>query len=46
MLYQMDDVLIFGCDKPLHNEILIAAMKWIEAAGVTLHSEKCEFAKS
>ena len=46
VLCQMDDVLIFGCDKPQHDERLIAAMKRIEAAGVTLNSEKCEFAKS
>ena len=37
------DVLIFGCDNAEHNERLIATMKWIEAAGVTLNSEKCDF---
>ena len=46
VLCQMDDVLIFGCDKAQHDERLIAAMKRIEAAGVTLNSEKCEFARS
>ena len=37
------DVLIFGCDNAQHDKRLIAAMKWIEAAGVTLNSEKCDF---
>ena len=46
MLCQMDDMLIFGCDKPQHDERLIATMKRIEAAGVTFNSEKCEFTKS
>ena len=46
VLFQMDDVLIIGRDKPQHDERLIAAMKRIEATGVTLNSEKCEFAMS
>ena len=46
VLCQMDDVLIFGSDKAQHDQRLTAALKRLQAAGVTLNSEKCEFAKT
>ena len=46
MLCQMDDVLTFGSNKAQHDARLTAVLKRLEAAGVTLNSEKCEFAKS
>ena len=42
----MDYVLIFGSDKTQHNTRLTAVLKRLEAAGVTLNSEKCEFTRS
>ena len=45
VLCQMDDILIFGRDTAEHNSRVIAVLKRIEAAGVTLNPEKCEFAK-
>ena len=41
----MDDVLIFGSNQEEHDTRLVAVMTRIEAAGVTLNSEKCEFNK-
>ena len=46
VLCQMDDVLIFGSDKAKHDQRLTAALKRLQVAGVTLNSEKCEFAKT
>ena len=43
---QMDDVLVFGNCKPQHDARLLAVLKRIEAAGVTLNAEKCEFSKT
>lgn len=45
VLCQMDDVLIHGRDETEHNTRVIAALKRIEAAGVTLNRDKCEFGK-
>ena len=45
VLCHMDDVLVHGADKVEHGVHLTAALKGIEAAGVTLNSEKCEFEK-
>jgi hypothetical protein len=42
----LDDVLVYGKDKKEHDDRLKAALKRIEAAGVTLNSNKCEFGKS
>ena len=42
----MDDVLIFGGDKAQHDEMLTTILKRLQAAGVTLNSEKCEFRKT
>ena len=46
VLCLMEDVLIFGSDKAQHGARLTAVLKRLEAAGVTLNSEKCEFAKN
>ena len=43
VLCQMDDVLIFGSNQAEHDSRVIAVLKRLEAAGVTLNSEKCEF---
>ena len=45
MLCQMDDVLIFGSDKAQRDQRLTAVLKRLQATGVTLNSEKCEFVK-
>ena len=45
VLCHMDDILVHGADKVEHGVRLTAALKRIEAAGVTLNSEKCEFEK-
>ena len=41
----MDDVLVHGADKVEHDARCAAMLKRIEAVGVTLNSEKCEFEK-
>ena len=46
VLCLMDDVLIFGKDKEQHDVKLMEVLKRIAEAGVTLNSEKCEFAKN
>ena len=45
VLCQMDDVLIHGKNTTEHDARLNAVLKRLEAAGVTLNSEKCEFSK-
>ena len=42
----VDDVLIFGRTKMEHDARLDTALQQIQAAGVTLNQEKCEFQKS
>ena len=42
----MDDLLVFGSNKAEHNSQLLAVLKRIEAAGVTLNITKCEFNKT
>ena len=42
----MDDILIFGKDQNEHDTRLTAALERIQAAGVTLNKEKCEFNKT
>ena len=39
----MDDILVYGCSQEEHNRRLIAALKQIERAGITLNKEKCKF---
>uniref|UniRef100_A0A1X7TIF7 Reverse transcriptase domain-containing protein n=1 Tax=Amphimedon queenslandica TaxID=400682 RepID=A0A1X7TIF7_AMPQE len=46
VLCHIDDVIIFGKNKKEHDDRLHAALKKIQAAGVTLNGEKCEFNKS
>lgn len=41
----MDDVLIYGANEAEHNSQLTAIMEHLEAAGVTLNPDKCEFSK-
>ena len=43
MVCLMDDILIFGSNTAEHDSRLEAALKRIEAAGVTLNPNKCEF---
>ena len=45
VICQMDDVLVFGKDDEEHDTRLRAALKRIQAAGVTLNKDKCEFRK-
>ena len=45
LVCQMDDVLVFGATQDEHDKRLIAALKRIETAGVTLNPNKCEFNK-
>ena len=40
---QMDDVLVFGHTTAEHDKRLMAALKWIKEAGVTLNRDKCSF---
>ena len=42
----MDDIIVFGTNQEDHHERLIATLKRLQQAGVTLNSEKCEFNKS
>ena len=45
VLCLMDDILIFGKDQKEHDTRLTAALERIQAAGVTLNKDKCEFNK-
>ena len=42
----MNDVQVFGKDKQEHDTRVMAALRRIETAGVTLSPKKCEFKKS
>ena len=42
----MDDVVLFSRDKEEHRRRLPVVLKKIEAAGVTLNPNKCEFGKT
>lgn len=46
VLCHIDDVIIFSKYKQEHDNRLHAALRKIQAAGVTLNSDKCEFNKS
>ena len=39
----MDDVLVFGANQEEHNSRLTAVLERVQAAGVTLNPDKCEF---
>lgn len=41
----MDDILVFGSNQEEHDDRLIAVLKRLEQAGVTLNDTKCQFAK-
>ena len=43
---QMDDILVFGCNKVEHDARLLAVLEHIKAAGATLRAQKCEFGKT
>ena len=42
----MDDIMIFGHTKEKHNSRLEIALRHIEATGVTLNPNKCQFGKT
>ena len=42
----MVDIFIFGCSKEEHDVQLEAALRKIQAAGVTLNPTKCRFGKT
>ena len=42
-LCHIDDVLVYGATRAEHDARLEAVIKRLEAAGVTLNSDKCEF---
>ncbi|KXJ30128.1 Retrovirus-related Pol polyprotein from transposon opus [Exaiptasia diaphana] len=42
----IDDTLVFGRNQQEHDERLHKVLKRIEAAGITLNLDKCEFAKT
>ena len=42
---QIDDVMVFGATRKEHDDRLFAVLQRLQAAGVTLNAEKCEFAK-
>ena len=46
VLCHMDDVMIFGHTKEEHDSRLEIALRRIEAAGVTLNPNKCQFGKT
>ena len=46
VLCLMDDILTFGKDQKEHDTRLTAALEKIQAAGVTLNKDKCEFNKT
>ena len=46
VLCLMDDIIVFGTNQEDHHERLMATLKRLQQAGVTLNSEKCEFNKS
>ena len=46
VLCLIDDVLVFGRDQEEHDQRLSAVLEKIQAAGVTLNHEKCEFNKT
>jgi len=43
VLCLIDDILVFGKDCADHDKRLHNVMKWIQQAGVTLNTDKCEF---
>ena len=46
VLCQTDDVLVFRKDQAEHNSSVAAVLERIQAAGLTLNPDKCEFGKT
>ena len=46
VLCLMDDIIIHGKNQQEHKERLLATIQRLQAAGVTLNQEKCQFGKS
>ena len=46
VLCHMDDIFIFGRDQGEHDPRLAAALRSIQAAGVTLNADKCLFSQT
>ena len=46
ILCQIDDVLVYGKDQDEHDRRVTVVLKRIQAAGVTLNPDKCEFGKT
>ena len=46
VLILMDDILVFGRDQKEHDSRLKMVLQHVEAAGVTLNREKCEFSQT
>ena len=46
VLCLMDDIIIHGKNQQEHKERLLATLQRLQAAGVTLNQEKCQFGKS
>ena len=42
---QIDHVMVFGATRKEHDDRLFAVLQRLQAAGVTLNAEKCEFAR-
>eukprot|EP00731_Ephydatia_muelleri_P019117 Em0011g1157a len=43
---QIDDILVFGKDQDQHDTRLMAVLKRIQSAGVTLNKDKCNYVPS
>ena len=43
---QIDDILVFGKDQDQHDTRLMAVLKRVQSAGVTLNKDKCNFSMS
>ena len=46
LLDGMDDILVYGKTQDEHDERLLKVLQHLEAAGLTLNREKCEFSQS
>ena len=45
-VHLMDDILVHGKTQEEHDRRLVAILKKLEEAGLTLNENKCEFSKS
>ena len=46
VLCNMDDILVYGENKTVHDRRLIRVLECLKEAGVTLNDQKCEFSKT